>query len=464
MKAPTLQLRIAQDDYERLHAHLFPGDRDEHGAVLKAGLVQDGSQVRLLVREVLPAREGVDYKPGRIGYRVLEPHFIHRHITSCRDERLVYLAVHNHDSGNQVAFSGIDMESHERGYPALLDIANGMPVGALVFGTHSVAADLWMPGGRRLALGEAVVVGPTLQRLYSRHPTMDRVNAQSANAESFDRQVRLFGRDGQGILARSRVAVIGLGGVGALVSEYLARLGVGRLVLVDPDQIEESNASRVVGATAQDVATKAAKVEIARRVALSAMPAPDVEVVAGDVADDVVARSLRTCDYIFLAADSMRARLVFNSLVHQYLIPGVQLGAKVDTPKGEALRAWSAIRPVRPGNGCLWCNGLIDTTQLALESKSDEERKAQNYGVLEPNPSVITLNAVAAAHGVNEFLFDYLSIRPPRAGLEYLHLSSAGHDFPSRAHPRKDKACRECSVTAGSRFAKGDGCQLPTIN
>lgn len=462
MTAPTIQLRIAQDDYERLHAHLFPGDGDEHGAILKAGLVQEGSQVRLLVREVVLAREGVDYKPGRIGYRMLDARFIHRHITSCRDERLVYLAVHNHDSGNQVAFSRIDVESHERGYPALRDIANGMPVGALVFGTQSVAADVWMPNGSRLALGEAVVVGPTVQRLYSKPPTMDSITAQSADAESFDRQVRLFGRSGQAILARSRVAVIGLGGVGALVSEYLARLGVGRLVLVDPDRIEKSNASRVVGATPQDLATNAAKVEIARRVAMSAIPAPAVEVLLGDVAADDVARLLRTCDYIFLAADSMRARLVFNALVHQYLIPGVQLGAKVDTPKGESARAWSAIRPVRPGRGCLWCNGLIDGTQLALESKSDEERKAQNYGVLEPNPSVITLNAVAASHGVNEFLFDYLSIRPPRADLEYLHLGSAGAAIPSRAQPRKDKTCRECSVTLGSRFGLGDARDLPT--
>lgn len=464
MKAPTLQLRIAQDDYDRLHAHLFPGDGDEHGVVLKAGLVQEGAQVRLLVREVLPAREGIDYKPSRIAYRVLDAQFIHRHIVACRDERLVYLAVHNHESSTHVAFSSIDMESHERGYPALRDIANGMPVGALVFGTQSVAADIWMPDGSRLVLDEAVVVGSTLQRLYSRPPTMDRITAQNAGAESFDRQVRLFGRNGQGILARSRVAVIGLGGVGALVSEYLARLGVGRLVLVDPDRIEQTNASRVVGATSQDVATGTNKVEIARRVALSAMPAPEVEVIAGDVATDYVARALRTCDYVFLAADSMRARLVFNALVHQYLIPGVQLGAKVDTPRGESLRAWSAIRPVRPGKGCLWCNGLIDATQLAMECKSDEERKTQNYGVLEPNPSVITLNAVAAAHGVNEFLFDYLSVRPPRADLEYLHLVSAGGNMPSRAQPRKDKACRECSTTVGSRFAMGDARQLPTMS
>jgi hypothetical protein len=424
--------------------------------------MRDGSQIRLLVREVHPAREGIDYKDGRIGYRALDPQFIHRHIVGCRDERLVYLAVHNHASTDRVAFSGIDLDSHDRGYPALRDIANGMPVGALVFGTQSVAADVWMPEGARLPLSEAVIVGPTVQRLYQKPPAVDRDVASTVDAPSFDRQVRMFGRGGQAILAHSRIAVIGLGGVGALVSEYLARLGVGTLVLVDPDRIEVSNASRVVGATREDVAAEATKVEIARRVASLAMPAPKVEVLAGDVADDHIARALRSCDYLFLAADSMRARLVFNALVHQYLIPGVQLGAKVDARNGEALRAWSVARPVRPGLGCLWCNGLIDTTQLAIESKSDEERKAQAYGVAEPNPSVITLNAVAASHGINEFLFDYLSIRPPHDDVEYLQFGSAGADMPARVQPRKDRACPECSTTRGSRLGMGDGRTLPT--
>ena len=52
--------------------------------------------------------------------------------------------------------------------------------------------------------------------------------------------------------------------------------------------------------------------------------------------------------------------------------------------------------------------GLIDGTQLAIEAKTDEERKDQDYGVSEPNPSVITLNAVAAGQAVNDFLFDFL--------------------------------------------------------
>ena len=74
------------------------------------------------------------------------------------------------------------------------------------------------------------------------------------------------------------------------------------------------------------------------------------------------------------------------------------MGAKIRPGEEGALEeAMCAVRQLRPGKGCLWCNGLIDGTQLAIEAKTDAERKAQDYGVREPDPSVITLNAVAAA-------------------------------------------------------------------
>src|SRR6266849_8713352 len=117
---------------------------DEHGAVLLAGTSQLNGQLTLHVREVHLAREGTDYVEGKIGYRALSPTFIHRLITRARDEKLAYIAVHNHNSDTHVAFSRIDLDSHELGYPALLQIARGMPVGALVVGHRSAQADMWM--------------------------------------------------------------------------------------------------------------------------------------------------------------------------------------------------------------------------------------------------------------------------------------------------------------------------------
>jgi len=448
-------LRIAQEDFGTLKNHLFPGDFDEHGAVLLAGVSRPVGQLTLHIREVHLAEEGVDYVEGQIGYRALSPKFIHRLITRARDERLAYLAVHNHSSDREVDFSLIDLESHERGYPALLQIAHGMPVGALVVGHRSIQADVWVPDGLRLNLDRAVIVGNTIQQLTP-SPNHNRTLA----AEVYDRQIRMFGKAGQEQLAKCRVGVIGLGGIGSLVVEYLARLGVGKFLLVDNDRVEESNLSRIVGASLSDALDETAKVTVASRLILSANHHADVEVLADDVAKESVAKALTACDYLFLAADSMRARLVFNALVHQYLIPGVQLGSKIlSNSAGQLIDVMSANRPVRPGHGCLWCNQLIDPNLLAKEAKTDEERKAQAYGVEEPNPSVISLNAISAAHAVNDFLLDYLGLREESGDLHYEHFNSL-KGTRTLVRPRRDADCSECSHS-GKRYAQGDLAELP---
>lgn len=452
------RLRISREDYNIIIQHLFPGDMDEHGAVLLAGTSQSNGQLMLHVREVHIAREGTDYVKSNIGYRALAPSFIHQLITRARDERLVYLAVHNHKSDLNVGFSLIDIQSHERGYPALLQIANGMPVGALVFGHRSIQADIWMPDGARLEIDDTTIIGNTIEKLTP----MSKVSPMGFD-DSYDRQIKMFGKTGQSDLAASRVGVIGLGGIGSLVVEFLARLGVGNFCLIDNDIVEKSNLSRIVGATESDVTNKITKVEVARRIIFQANSRAHIQLIAEDVAKKSVAKEITNCDYLFLAADSMRARLVFNAIIHQYLIPGSQLGSKIRTDSsGKILDVMSANRPVRPGHGCLWCNQLIDANQLAKEAKTDEERKAQAYGVGVENPSVISLNSISAAHAVNDFVLDYLNIRPDYGKLYYEHF----HHLISKrdlVQPRKTINCPECSHK-GKRYGHGDFIALPCMD
>jgi molybdopterin/thiamine biosynthesis adenylyltransferase len=452
------RIRISRDDYKLLTDHLFPGDGDEHGAVLLAGMSCSKGRQTFHIREVHLAKEGTDYVEGKIGYRALSPTFIHKMITRARDEKLAYLAVHNHATDLRVGFSQIDLDSHALGYPALLQISRGVPVGALVFGHRSIEADIWLADGRRLGLDHAAVIGNTIQR-FTPSPKLKL----DLEIEAYDRQVKMFGRNGQAELAESYVAILGLGGIGSLVAEYLGRLGVGHFTLVDGDVVEQSNLSRIIGASSKDASVQTPKIFVAKRMILEANPHAHVNLIRDDIAKESVAKELAGVDYLFLAADSMRARLVFNALVHQYLIPGVQLGSKIrSSADGTLLDVMSANRPVRPGHGCLWCNQLVDTTILAKEAKTDEERKEQAYGVEETNPSVISLNAVSAAHAVNDFLLDYLSLRPESGALYYEHF----HHLTSKrslVHPRQDMDCPECSH-AGLRYGRGAAIDLPCID
>ena len=111
-------------------------------------------------------RTGTDFIPSRRAYKQLAAAFVNQKIRFCRDQSLVYLAVHNHSGTDAVAFSSPDLASHERGYPALLDIARGLPVGALVLAENAIAGDIWTPDGHRRAIAETVVIDQNLIRLY----------------------------------------------------------------------------------------------------------------------------------------------------------------------------------------------------------------------------------------------------------------------------------------------------------
>jgi hypothetical protein len=462
--------------WESLRNHLFPGDGDEHGAVLGASVVTTDRGTRLLVKELWLAEDGVDYVPGERGYRMLTADFVGDRIMDCADAGLAYLAVHCHGGSTVVGFSGTDMASHDRGYPALLDIADGPPVGALVFAREAVAADVWFADGRRLPIRHLKIVGRPIGVLRDSPVESPRRDI------AYDRQARLFGDRGQDMLFRQKVGVIGAGGAGSLIVEYLSRLGVGHIVVVDPKRLGPTNVPRVVGSSMwnarawlRDVErpawlqrlgeqTATLKVTIAQRVARRASRRTRVSAIPRSIVEDDVAMLLIDCDYIFLAADSMQSRLIFNSIVHQYLIPGVEVGAKVtvDTDSGDILEVFSVCRPITPDLGCFWCNDLISASGLQDEAITDEQREVQRYVDDETvqAPSVITLNAIAAAHAVNDYLFT-------AAGL----LASNTHEwlewYPrdeqmEYAQPSKNPECRECSPTKSSRLATGGSRRLPT--
>ena len=426
--------------------------------MIGAAAVETGRGLRLLGRRLFLAVDGADYVPGDRGHRMLTADFVRRCALACASEGLAYLAVHNHSGTDHVAFSSIDMASHRRGYPAVVDILGGPPAGGLVFARRAVAGDIWISADHQMNLDHTVVVGSSQELWY---PSPQR--ARAAGPE-YDRQVLLFGDRGQEILGAQKVAIIGAGGAGSLINEYLARLGVGYLVAVDFDRLEPTNYPRVVGARPRDLKPwfhsrllarllhwqPSYKVTIAERVAREANPSIRYEAIVGDVTEPTVAERLVDCDAIFLAADSMQARLVVNAICHQYLIPTWQVGAKVVNDSTGAIQdVFSVIRRLIPGQSCLWCNELVNPTRLAEEAASREQRGSQRYVEDVPAPSVITLNAVACAHAVDQYLFASLGLQEMS---EEVHWMKYRPDTDSRTiqSPRHDSDCSECQGRLGA--------------
>ncbi|MTH52538.1 tRNA threonylcarbamoyladenosine dehydratase [Bacillus mangrovi] len=76
----------------------------------------------------------------------------------------------------------------------------------------------------------------------------------------FSRNELAIGKEGIDLLKNSTVAVLGIGGVGSFSAEALARSGVGRLVLVDKDDVDITNVNRQIHALVSTVGQQ--KVEL----------------------------------------------------------------------------------------------------------------------------------------------------------------------------------------------------------
>lgn len=464
------RLTIPEGLYAEIQRHLFPGDDDEHGAVILAGTCESDRGLRLVAREIHLAKDGVDYIPGKRGYRMLKAEFITSRILRARDRRLAYLAIHNHGGTDWVAFSHDDIASHERGYPALLDIARGMPIGALVFARSAVAGELWFPGCVRAPLSHATIIGHRRQLLFPRPAR------KAAVVGMYDRQSRLFGDAGQELLRQTRVGIVGLGGAGSILAELLGRLGVGEFVLADPDKADVTNLPRLIGARHRDAGAhswvprsiakrlRKSKVQMAARNIRRANPKAQIKAMARNFLDEDVAAYFTDCDFLFLAADTMGARLLFNAIVHQYGVPGIQVGAKIPVVEnGSVGNVFCVSRMVTPEQGCLWCNGLINPSQLQDEAVPEAVKRGYAYinDLSVVAPSVVTMNAIACAHAADDFLFHLTGLKYEDAENGWFRWNSrravASYDMP-----RQGAGCTECSKTDNSRLGMCDNRTLPT--
>lgn len=179
--------------------------------------------------------------------------------------------------------------------------------------------------------------------------------------------------------------------------------------------------------------------------------------------EPAAATALTDCDFIFLAADQHLARMLFNTITHQYLIPGIQLGTRidVDTASGEVGDIRSNLRLVLPRQGCLRCNRLIDPGKIQDEAVGEAERGRNRYVDEVPAASVITFNTRLAAEAATDFMLMMGEFIDENAPLDYLrHRPRLRRHEPVVGLPNK-LDCKDCGTVRASRRARGDRRNLP---
>jgi molybdopterin/thiamine biosynthesis adenylyltransferase len=133
------------------------------------------------------------------------------------------------------------------------------------------------------------------------------------------RNVGTIGLDGQARLLRSTVAVVGLGGLGGFVTEALARMGVGRLILIDGDVFEEHNFNRQL--LSGETKLGMTKAEAATRRVAEVNSAIEVIPHAAMLAAENLSQLLEGADVVVDALDRLPIRLILQEGAQALGIP-----------------------------------------------------------------------------------------------------------------------------------------------
>lgn len=284
----------------------------------------------------------------------------------CEAEGLELGFAHSHPSG-VLEFSAQDDKNEQnilRGYAGCN--GNGVALVSLV-----LCDDRWIA---RTRSGTERRVARTVSHVsvLGEHLQIHLPQLTSTDSEQLKRQEAAFGKPFNQKLNSLHAVVVGAGGTGSSLATLLARAGVGRITIVDGDNLEESNLNRVRGYKKSDVGkNKAATLaEFINSLDLTAT-ASAIPKYLHESADAVDA--LSDADVVFGCTDDTTGRDILNQAVYYYAVPLLDLGltGRVDLDdSGEPYLSdhRGRVSVVLPEKGnCLRCQKIVTDEKLAYE-------------------------------------------------------------------------------------------------
>lgn len=409
MPAPVT-LALSGDQHAHLKNFLFPGDGKEAVALLLCGRREGDRRHRLVVREI----HDIPYEhcPVRTPMHVTwQPDYIDNILERAAAEKLSVIKIHCHPGG-YAAFSEIDDDGDAR----LLPMVRGWVEANILHGSAVMLPDgqifgrVLPPEGGFAPLECVSVAGDDLHFWYADAGSVELPSFVASHAQAFD--------DGTiERLQRLSIAVIGASGTGSPTIEQLVRLGVGELVIVDDDTMEERNVNRILNATLKDALDKRPKVDVLADAIERIGLGTKVIRVKKNLWDPDVIREVAQCDIVFGCMDTVDGRYLLNTLATFYNIPYFDIGVRLDAVrdgenKGRIREVCGTVHFIRPGRSSLMSRELFTMQQVAAaglrcnDPKAHEQQVQDGYiaGVAGNRPAVISVNMFAASLAVNELL------------------------------------------------------------
>jgi hypothetical protein len=410
----SFRLKISENDLKQLQDLVFADLPKEAGAFALAGTGAHGDEIDILVRR--PVAIPKHLFSFQHEYRLeVSSQAINGLISLCERNRLGAVLCHSHPA--DIPYSSSDDHGERRIFEVLRPfIPPDAPMASLLFYPGGVRGRVWLPDTPTpVPLSEIIVVGRHARRIRFENSVLTPL--EPSGRELFDREVRAFGEEGVRRIQAARIAVVGVGGTGSPTAEQLVRLGARDLILVDPDDFEPPNLTRVYGSFDRSLrrpwwrfrrSTSEKKVDLLEGHLRAIRPETRIRPIPMNVILEDAAASLLDRDVIFLCTDDHWGRSVVNQIAYQYIVPTINVGMSIRTRDDRITDAVGVLDVLRPDLPCLWCRQFLRAGRIAAESMPREERDArQREGYvegLETAPSVVSVTTTLSGMAVTQFL------------------------------------------------------------
>ena len=317
-----------------LRAHLTRADRQEDLCFAVWKPSRGRTRNTALIADVVLPGSGDRLVHGNASF---QPQYVERAISAAlaADGGIAFL--HSHPARGWQDMSADDIRAETLLAPTAVG-ATGLPLVGLTLGAFdgTWSARVWEKvGPKKYQRQWAESVREVGERLVVHFA--DKLVPPPVHRQSQVRTVASWGPDVQARIARLKVGVVGLGSVGSMVAEALARTGIQNVTLIDYQQLEEVNLDRTLNASQKDVGrAKVALAADALRINATAGSFV-VDPHIGSVCEEAGYRKALDCDVLFSCVDRPWGRSVLNYVAYAHLIPVIDGG----TPgiKNEARKA-----------------------------------------------------------------------------------------------------------------------------
>lgn len=449
---------VAEEAIGHLLGPIRKGERQEELCFAQWRPSTGAERSTAIISELLLPLPGERRLHGNVSF---EPGYLARAARRACEDNAGVAFMHSHPAAGWQPMSEIDVVA-ERDRIAPPSRATGLPLVGLTVGLDGTwSARFWRWDGSRFSRAwceKVRIVGRGFR--LSVRPSRGPVSRTAR----LRRTVDTWGKHRQAALASLRIGVVGLGSVGCIVAETLARIGATDIVLVDADRVEEHNLDRLLYASESDVGRF--KVDLVEEQLKRGAAAAHfrVEALRAWVQERDAYQAVLDCDVLFAAVDRPLPKDLLNHVAYAHCIPVVFGGVRVATkPDGNlADAAWSVVRS-GPGSRCLRCDGQYNTSEVVVERD----------GVFD-DPTYVVRRGSASWMPGNENVFPFSANLGSLMVLEMLRTilcepwwprnpTKLHYTYISGRMTQQTVDCRpNCSVSA--RTALGDASPFPFVD